>query len=44
MVKSKKGPNFGLLASIGGIVSGSAGAGIEGEFKIGFTKEVKPFK
>ncbi len=35
---------FGLLASIGGLVSGSAGAGIEGEFKIGFDQESKTFQ
>ncbi|KGK29087.1 OmpA family protein [Cellulophaga sp. E6(2014)] len=40
----EKGPNFGLLASIGGLVSGSAGAGIEGEFKIGFDQRSKTFQ
>jgi len=35
---------FGLLASVGGSVTGTAGAGIEGEFKIGFDQKTNTFQ
>ncbi len=35
---------FGVLASIGGGLSGTAGAGIEGEFKIGFDQKTGTFQ
>ena len=35
---------FGVLASIGGSISGTAGAGIEGEFKIGFDQTTSTFQ
>lgn len=35
---------FGLLASVGGTLTGTAGAGIEGEFRIGFDQKSKTFQ
>lgn len=35
---------FGLLASVGGMVTGTAGAGIEGEFRIGFDQRSGTFQ
>ncbi len=35
---------FGVLASIGGSITGTAGAGIEGEFKIGFDQKTSTFQ
>ena len=40
----KKAPKFGLLASVGGSATGTAGAGIAGEFKIGFDTETGTFQ
>ncbi|WP_067150927.1 OmpA family protein [Pseudotamlana agarivorans] len=42
--KPEKTEDFKLLASIGGLVSGSAGVGIEGEFKIGFDRRSNTFQ
>ena len=40
----KKAAEFGILASVGGSVTGTAGAGIEGEFKIGFDQQSRTFQ
>ena len=42
--KPEAGADFGLLGSVGGSVTGTAGAGIEGEFKIGFDQETNTFQ
>lgn len=41
---SKTTSDFKLLASIGGSISGTVGAGIDGEFKIGFDQETSTFQ
>lgn len=40
----KAAAGFGLLASVGGMVTGTAGAGIEGEFRIGYDRVSKTFQ
>lgn len=40
----KRTSGFSILASVGGVVTGTAGAGIEGEFRIGFDRVSRTFQ
>ncbi len=37
-------PEFGVLASVGGSITGTAGASLKGEFKIGFDRQTGTFQ